>query len=388
MIKVVATADNHLNSYYAKMTPQQLEERRKRLRTAFQESVEYTLSIGAHLFLHAGDLFDMPDPRTSELIAVAREFRRLDEAGVKVFCIGGTHDVPKMRTAGATPQRIYHESGHAHVFTNPANPSPVTLEIEGMRVAVGGLPTDPRYVRGQDPLEGVQYDAAADLSILLLHYGIEGYIHPDANEPILPKASLAGLSGVDLILVGHQHRPERFGIADKTVFITGSTERMAFGEIGVKSGFWLLEIDGPRDIRSTRVPTHAQPMKDITIHTTELPDDDPTGYIFTRIAEVSQPDQLLKCRLSGPITREKYHLLRQREIWLEGTNHNFYFDWDARELSIARTGAVITGELVGISPREEISAVSQALQAQCADPEERHLIQEACRRALDLYSGR
>lgn len=388
MIKAVVTADNHLNNHYAKMTPVQLEERRKRLRQVFRETTDFALDQGVQLYLHAGDLFDMPDPRTSELIAVTREFRKLHEAGIPIFCIGGTHDVPKMRTAGATPQRLFHEGGQAHVFTDPEDPSPVSLDLGGMKISIGGIPTDPRIVRGEDPLEGVEYKRETDFSILLTHYGIEGYIHADADEPVLTRSSISEMDGVDLFIAGHIHKSERFGIGDKTILIPGSTERMTFGEIGIQPGFWLLEIESPQDIRTTRISTHAQPMKILTVRTTELPEEDPTEYVINRIQAVSNPDQLLQCRIAGPITREQYHQLHQREIWLMGCRENFYFDWNARNLTVENVKASSTGIRLGISPKDEITDVAESMISESSNTQEKQLIEEARNRALDLYSGR
>ncbi|MFQ5596016.1 MAG: DNA repair exonuclease, partial [Anaerolineae bacterium] len=71
MVHIVFTADNHLNKYYAKMSPDQLAQRRQRLREAWAQTVDYAVRERAHIYLHGGDLFDSPNPRTSELVWVA-----------------------------------------------------------------------------------------------------------------------------------------------------------------------------------------------------------------------------------------------------------------------------------------------------------------------------
>ena len=77
MIRVVLTADNQLGRYYAKMSPSVLAERRKRLRQAFEQIVQFACAQQAHLFLLAGDLFDSPNPRNIERTYVADALRRL-----------------------------------------------------------------------------------------------------------------------------------------------------------------------------------------------------------------------------------------------------------------------------------------------------------------------
>ena len=138
----------------------------------------------ADVLLQAGDLFDMPDPRTTELVSAARDFNRLKEAGVRVFAIGGTHDMHRIASDGALVLRIYQETGLIRVFHRTLDPEPEVIDLHGFRVAIGGISVDHRLSRESNPLEGVEYKVEADYRILMLHYGVEGDIHPDANVPI------------------------------------------------------------------------------------------------------------------------------------------------------------------------------------------------------------
>jgi len=63
MVKIVITADNHLGKYYKKLLPEKLQERRKRLRDAFEEVVNFAIEEKVDIFVQAGDLFDSPNPR-------------------------------------------------------------------------------------------------------------------------------------------------------------------------------------------------------------------------------------------------------------------------------------------------------------------------------------
>ncbi len=394
MIRIVFTADNHLNRYYAKMTPTQLSERRQRLREAFAKTVDYAIEHGCHFYLHAGDLFDSPHPRTSELVWVARQFRRLKEAGIEILAIGGSHDVPKMRVDGATPQRIFDELGVARVFTKVTEVEFAEFEIEGMTIAIGGLPPDPRLRKEDDPLKDVEISPPeADVVLLLTHYGVEGKIHPKAEEPFLSKAAIAKLKGVDFLLAGHLHRMANLQIADVAVLIPGATERMTFGEVKNAPGFWYLEFRPHRlDAAGPKGPSPAgkrvrhrlryvrikpQPMHRVEIRTTDLPPDDPTGYLLERIREVSRPDLLLQCRLEGPLTREVYHRLRFFDIWHVGNELNFFFELDKRGVYL-EAGRRPPSEPFAerMSVRKEIEVTAQAMMNE-AGPEERGLIEEA-----------
>ncbi|MFQ6016367.1 MAG: exonuclease SbcCD subunit D, partial [Anaerolineae bacterium] len=368
MVRIVFTADNHLNKYYAKMTPDQLARRRQRIREAWARTVDFAIEQKCDLYLHGGDLFDMPDPRTSELVWVARQFQRLREAGVEVCAIGGTHDIPKMGSQGATPQRIYEEVRVAHVFTKTREVEFIPFEFDSVTVAVGGLPPDPRLGPGDDPFEGVTITPPqADIVLLLAHYGVEGTIYPGANEPILSKASIAALEGIDCLLVGHVHRKQKMKVGELTVLFPGPTERMTFGERDEATGFLYLRFSGKERIRmrSRHVELEPQRMDRIEIRATDIPAEDPTGYVLDRVREASDPDLLLQCRLVGPLSRHLYHDLRFFDIWRMGNEVNFFFDLD-------RAGVYLQDEInpevefggERVSPRQEIEKVAKALAAE------------------------
>src|SRR5262249_19227317 len=123
-IRAVVTADNHLNRYYDRLSPQKLTERRKRLRRGFHQAVETAIDQKADLFIHAGDLFDTPDPRNLDREFVAAQLARLREAGVRAVGISGNHDTPKQRTeqGGALPQGIYRELGALRLLDDDGVP--------------------------------------------------------------------------------------------------------------------------------------------------------------------------------------------------------------------------------------------------------------------------
>jgi len=391
VVHIVFTADNHLSKYYAKMSPTQLARRRRWLREAWAQTVEYAIREGAHIYLHGGDLFDTPNPRTAELVWVARQFQRLREAGILTCMIGGNHDVPRTRLGGATPQRIYDEVRVAHCFTKTTEVEWIVHEVDGTRVAIGGLSPDPRLGPDEDPLDGVTIDPPeADVVLLMAHYGVEGTLHPAIEEPQIPKARIAALEGIDYLLVGHLHERRTMQIGSVTVCFPGPTERMTFGELGVRPGFLSMRFHGTRPVRSKlhHIPVEPQPMQRLEIRTTDLPEDDPTGYVFQRLREVSHPDQLLQCRIEGPLSREMYHRLRFFDIWRLGNELNAYFDLDRSGVYIQALPAPELGHNPHrVSPLQEIRHVADALAAECDDEEERALVEEAREWVVNLWRG-
>ncbi len=361
------------------MSPIRLEERRAIIRKAFQQTIEFSLEKQVDLFLHAGDLFDMPDPRNMELIFIAKELQRLIKNNIHVFLIGGTHDVPKTRTfaKAGIPQQIFHEAQQAHLLYDDTQIQTVKTKIKDLSVIVGGLSFNPKLVKGEDPLTNLTFPTIGDINILLLHYGIENHMPNDVNEPLLMSSTISELNGVHYVFVGHQHKTEVFEIGDKQVIIPGATERMNFGEISNPTGFYYLELNKGGMTNLEYIKIEPQPMTEFKISlSTFSSSGDPTPYIIERLSTVCNPDSILKCRIIGYIPRELFHTIRPHEIWQFGTTHNFHFDLDTKELVIEdETIKVASGG--SISQRDEINNVVEAMIESAVEEDDKKLIHEA-----------
>ncbi len=383
MIKLVCTADNHLGRFYAKMNARQLAERRARLRDAFARTVDFAIAKKAHLFLHCGDLFDRESPPPAELTFVAQQFQKLRDAGIRIYAISGNHDMPNA-SDGATPVRIYDALRAARVFTKRTEIEFDIVQIEGARVAIGGLAPDPRLDARADPLDGVTWEKPkAEATLLLLHCGFEGCVPKDFGDAILPKARVAAMQDVDYFFVGDIHHTHKAVVDRATVIVPGATERMTFGEIGEPVGFYYAELDGKRAVKLQHQTLTPQPMRREIIRTTDLPEDAPTEYVFERLHEWADPDQLMQLRLEGPLTREAYHRLKFFDIWRLGNELNFYFDLDRAAVTVKGDDANGVGGGEIISVRDEIARVANELAAQ-REGDDRALIEAA----RELVMGR
>jgi exonuclease SbcD len=390
MIRIVFTSDNHLNRYYAKMNREQLRERRRRIRRAWQESVNFALQQRADFYLHGGDLFDNPDPHPVELQAVAREFQRLRDAGVKVLAISGNHDMPRYVGEGASPIRIYEELRAARVFMKRTEAEFELFEIDGAKIAIGGVAPDPRADPTMDPLEGVEINPPpADVRILLLHGGVEDAVPPDFGDAVLRKSRIAALQNIDYFLVGDIHHTNKLKVEHATVLIPGATERLTFGEIKETPGFYNIEIEGNRPVKLTRKELDPQPMRRLEILSGNIPTDNPTEWVCQEIQGVSGRDQLLQLQMAGVIDREVYHHLRFFDIWRLGNELNFFFDLDKSQLEL-RTREL---ERIGLAPDErvdverELQRVADEMEAEAPSDETRERITSAAANVISLYRG-
>ena len=389
MIRIVFTSDNHLNRYYAKMTREQLRERRRRIRQAFKETVDFAIKQGAHLYLHGGDLFDNPDPNPVELAFVAREFKRLQDHGVKVLAISGNHDMPRYMGESATPIRIYQELDAIRVFNKRTEVEFERFEIDGTSIAVGGMAPDPRAGAETDPLRDVTINPPeADVKLLLLHGGVEDAVPPGFDDALFRKATLAALKQVDYFLVGDIHNTQKLNVEHAVVLIPGASERLTFGEIKNEPGFYYLEFDKSRPVRLTRKLIEPQNMRRHALLCGNLPAANPTAYVFEELRAISHDDQLFQLQIAGILDREAYHQLRFFDIWRLGNELNFYFDMDKSQIELrsrndAEPGHAAPDERVDVE--RELERVADDLFDAADSEDDRMVIQEARERVVSLY---
>jgi DNA repair protein SbcD/Mre11 len=425
-VRIIVTADNHLSASMPKLSPTRLTERRKRLGLAFKQAVNAAIERNVDLFIQAGDLFDSIDPRNKERDFVAEQLQRLQTAGVRPFGISGNHDTPRQRTeqGGLAPQSIYASLGGMHFFDSSDFVQPVLVEAGGMQVAIAGLSYHPHVPPGGDPLDQVHINdpegilAHADQGILVLHSAIEGHAFPGPMEIFARRDSLLKLEGFQLILAGHIHTYNHFSVGDKDVVMCGATELMEFGQHDDedKVGFVYLELTRNGLQHAEHIPIQPQPRHSVSLKTTELwlrnvaneklldkreetilpPQEisefSVTETIWQKLEPYCTEDTMVRLILEGPLTREQYHELDLRTLWLQGQQRAFFFEIDENHLFL--TNDLLQENIERgdrIAPREMLEAVIMEWMEQTEAPAERLLLSKTRQRVLDRYdeiSGR
>jgi DNA repair exonuclease SbcCD nuclease subunit len=389
---------------------------------AFKQVVDVAIERRAHLFIQAGDLFDSIDPRNRERDYVAEQLMRLRLAGIYSFGVSGNHDTPRQRTeqGGFAPQNIYHRLNGMYFFASSDVLTPVEINVAGLRLAIAGLSYHPGVVPGGNPFDHVQIVdpenvlTRADLGILILHSAIEGHAFPGEKETFVRRSSLARLEGFRVVLAGHVHAYDRFSIGNKAVLVCGATERMEFGQSDDKTGFVYLELAHEGLLHAEQIPVNPQPRYVVTIRTTELwPPQQPnsethhnpfpiqereapvlsvTERLIHKIDPYCNEEAMVRLNLEGPITREQYHALDLRGIWLFGQQRAFSFEIDESRLSLVNDftqAQVERGERV--APREMLEAIAQEWMEKIETPDGRAILSKTRQRVLDRYdelSGR
>lgn len=316
-MKAVVTADNHLNKNFNKMRASQLEKRREELKEQFGKAVQHAIDIDADLFIHCGDLFDMPHPKNDAMAYAARKIMELENSGVRTFLVVGNHDMSMSSDkTESSPHSIFESFQASKIFMNCDETETEKIDIDGIEVGVSGLSYNP-LDESDDPLEGKEIEKA-DVNIVASHYGTETLSH-DKDRSITQK-SIKAISP-DVICLGHIHKHRSYSIGDTNVIVPGSTARMSFDEKDYSTGFYKLEFD-ENNVEAEYVEIDDREMRKEEIQAEEINTDDATEFIRNNSSE----DQMFELELVGELSREDFRNLELHALRDTGKSENFFFD--------------------------------------------------------------
>jgi DNA repair exonuclease SbcCD nuclease subunit len=393
VITVILTADNHLGYAAAGQGPRKREERKQRLRHAFQQATDFAIGQGVDLFIQAGDLFDSTSPDEQDRSFVATRLAQLRQAGIRAFALGGVHDTPSSNQPLPAPQISYARLGAWQYFSpqptaaeghaRQETTAPVLLEIRGTRLGICGL----GVVSGHngDPLARLQVDGEierAAISLLILHAPIEGFT---ADVPALDmralvhRASIERQSAFRYILAGYHHGYRRAQIGATEVVVAGATQHVDFHDPTDDPGFVFLGLaaDGIRWCK--HIAVDALHFHRLVVRTTELwPTGEqamavsPTEAVLERLRSLCGADVLLHLRFEGELTRRQYHQLDLNAIRRIGEEQCFALSVDESAFSFLPEPQAVSAETgERFSPREELVALADEWIAGAEDERER-----------------
>lgn len=397
VITIVFTADNHLGYTAPGQSPRKREERRKRLREAFQQATDFAVGQGVDLLIQAGDLFDTTNPDEQDRSFVATRLAQLRQASIRTFTLGGLHDTPAGGQALPAPQISYARLGALHYF--PPRPiskegsakeeaasktlEPVIVDVRGTKVGICGLGVG----AGQegDPLEHIRVDSEierATLSLLILHAPIEGLADGESLPEVraqVRRSSVEEQSAFRYILAGYHHEYRRLQVGSTEVMIAGATQHVDFHNSTNDPGFVFvgLAADGVRWCK--HIAIDALQLQRLVIQTTELwpAGEDalasvPTEKVLEKLRPLCGPDIQMYVRFEGELTRGHYHQLDLNAIRRFGEEECFTLSIDDSTLVFlpeSQVASAETGER--FSPREELVALADEWIADAQDEQER-----------------
>ena len=221
MVKLLHTADLHLDSPFSGLTPEEALRRRRLQRQIPMALAERCRAEGCGLWLAAGDVFDggRLAPETVEALQAAWE-----HCAVPVLVAPGNHDP----YTSDSPWARVKWPGNVHVFSGPWE----AVELESLGCRIWGAAFQGREARG---LLGAAAAERGFWEIGVLHGEVDG----KGRYGPLPREEIAA-SGLTYLALGHVHACSGLQWAGRTAWAyPGCPEGRGFDELGEKGCLWV-----------------------------------------------------------------------------------------------------------------------------------------------------
>ena len=235
-LKILHSADWHLDSPFAGFSPEQRQYLKRELRKIPGKVADLCRREGCGLMLLAGDLFD--GPYTKESLLTMQE--ALESCGVPVFISPGNHDF----LAPGSPWVEARWPENVHIFRGALES--VTVPELNCRVYGAG------YTAMDCPalLEGFRAEGREAYCV--------GVFHGDPvqlRSPYCPvTASQVRDSGLDYLALGHIHKQGAFRSGSTLCAWPGSPMGRGWDEIGEK-GVYIAELTDRAEARFQMLDT-------------------------------------------------------------------------------------------------------------------------------------
>ncbi len=241
LLKIIHTADIHLDKPFHMEDKQKEEARKNELRAAFSSLMLWAKTQEADIMLIAGDLFDSPHPTAEAVDFVFHQFA--SNPRCRFVIAPGEHDFSSSDSVWMKAEFPENVS----VFRASQLTCLHFDNIAGYEVNIYGYAfTAP--ILNKNPIKGFHAEASDAINLFCAHASVgEGN---GKISPVSPKE--LGESGLDYIALGHIHNTAGIKKMENVFFgYPGSLEPHGFNECG-EHGAFLIEADKRSTVFSCR----------------------------------------------------------------------------------------------------------------------------------------
>lgn len=334
---------------------------------ALDEMVTDIIEQEVNAVVIAGDTMHVPEPHIRELIEVQKQLRRLADAKIKVYMLGGNHESTDVRSDIAA-SRIFDDSWRGiHSYAEPYNRVEIADGIN-LHMVSHHMYGDQSHTMGQ--IKSVE----GSLNIFSTHGSVvdpllEIALHAEASprEIVIPDFLLEDQDW-DYILLGHIHERGWVGSKDEKtdtygsrIYYNGSLLRRGYSDKEVPLGrgwtLWTIEEDGTMIPESRRVKQRTQ-LDFKPIDTADMTAAAVTEKIIENLRS-SQEDGANFLESSAPILRQQLTNLTPAK--------NIALDWRAIDAESTHSLMFLTKKVSDGTVEESGSTIDTGSFTQNAD---------------------
>lgn len=334
---------------------------------ALDEMVTDIIGQEVNAVVIAGDTMHVPEPHIRELIEVQKQLRRLAEAKIKVYMLGGNHESTDVRSDIAASQIFDDPWRGIHSYAEPYNRVEIADGIN-LHMVSHHMYGDQAHTMGQ--IKSVE----GSLNIFSTHGSVvdpllEIALHAEASprEIVIPDFLLEDQDW-DYILLGHIHERGWVGSKDEKtdtygsrIYYNGSLLRRGYSDKEVPLGrgwtLWTIEEDGTMIPETRRVKQRTQ-LDFKPIDTSDMTAAAITEKIIENLRS-SQEDGAKFLEGSAPILRQQLTNLTPAK--------NIALDWKAIDAESTHSLMFLTKKVSDGTVEESGSTIDSGSFAQNAD---------------------
>jgi DNA repair exonuclease SbcCD nuclease subunit len=309
-MKILHIADTHLGfSAYRKTTQDGINQREIDIYNAFEQFINYAISIKPDLIIHAGDLFDNVRPNNRAITFAINQIVKLSKNKIPIIIVSGNHEHPKIIETSHIFRIFIHLENVYPIFNSKYEK--IQLKIDNKKLLIHAIPQCNCKKKYDEELKKLIPDKKADYNIFVSHgsvTGVKEYTMNEFNELIIPTKIFS--RDFDYIALGHFHKYTKLA---ENAFYAGSTENLTFSDANEKKGFIELTITENK-LKQNFIEINTRPMLDIKpIKCTGLKIEEIMNRIKQKVQEIKPEQKTFRITLDD-ISTNTYRNIDFNEI--------------------------------------------------------------------------
>ena len=261
MVRLIHTADLHLDSAFSsRFSKEEAEERRRNLLIAWNKLLQYGIERKVQAILISGDLFDSPVVSRSTMEIFLSSIRKNPE--ISFFYLRGNHDTKNtFRFRDDLPKNLFLFSKEGKKYRLKEKLVLLGQEFYGTESLLE-LPEEPEELveeellspsSAKDAVQSIWNLKEEDCNILMLHGALREGGPEVQNEQGISLKQLSRYP-IHYLALGHIHKREGGKCGSLYYIYPGCLQGRGFDEEGEK-GFYYLEIEEEtKEIKAEFVP--------------------------------------------------------------------------------------------------------------------------------------
>ncbi len=288
MVKFAHLGDCHLGSW---RQPELQELNFK----SFEKAIEECIKQNVEFVLIAGDLFDSAYPPIEILKKTFAEFRKLKDAGIRVYMIAGSHDYS---VSGKTFLDVLEKGGFCEICKYDEKESCIELKpLKHKNFEIFGYPGKKTGLEIADLKKILLPKENSNFRILMLHTSVTEAVGTLPIESI----SLNSLPRADYYALAHLHINFEQKAHDKPAVYSGPIFPNSFQELEdlCYGRFYIIEVTGFWEIKKINLP-----LKEVISIKLEIDNAlTATQKIIAEFEKHELRDKIVLLRLQGTIAQ-------------------------------------------------------------------------------------